>query len=230
MIGQVTTSVIPAACTDNLPVVSGGVAAAPDYTPSAYGVITSWSMAADATAGRTFVPMVLRPAPTAGLAHYTVVQKDQVRQLTQLSQLNLFGGLRMPIERGDRLGLYVPDGQPGGQGICSFATLPDADFIGVPGPAGQSDPPLNDTRSYGDSEIDRRLNAAAMVEPDADRDGFGDETQDACPTNAATQGVCPPRCSGLKRKARKRCLCKQKKAEAKRKRCLRRLKKAARRN
>ena len=28
----------------------------------------------------------------------------------------------------------------------------------------------------------------ADVEPDADRDGFGDVTQDACPTNATTQG------------------------------------------
>jgi hypothetical protein len=35
------------------------------------------------------------------------------------------------------------------------------------------------------------LLAAGTVEADADRDGFGDETQDACPTNAATQGPCP---------------------------------------
>jgi hypothetical protein len=32
----------------------------------------------------------------------------------------------------------------------------------------------------------------ADVEPDADHDGFGDETQDQCPTNAATHGPCPP--------------------------------------
>jgi hypothetical protein len=32
----------------------------------------------------------------------------------------------------------------------------------------------------------------ADVEPDADGDGFGDETQDQCPANASTQGACPP--------------------------------------
>jgi hypothetical protein len=29
------------------------------------------------------------------------------------------------------------------------------------------------------------------VEPDADHDGFGDETQDQCPTDKTTQGPCP---------------------------------------
>ena len=31
----------------------------------------------------------------------------------------------------------------------------------------------------------------ARLEADADRDGFGDETQDQCPTDASTQGACP---------------------------------------
>lgn len=30
------------------------------------------------------------------------------------------------------------------------------------------------------------------IEPDADGDGFGDETQDRCPTDAARQAACPP--------------------------------------
>jgi hypothetical protein len=33
---------------------------------------------------------------------------------------------------------------------------------------------------------------SATVEPDADHDGFGDETQDKCPTDPSTQGTCPP--------------------------------------
>lgn len=32
----------------------------------------------------------------------------------------------------------------------------------------------------------------ADIEPDADRDGYGDVTQDLCATNGATQGICPP--------------------------------------
>ena len=30
----------------------------------------------------------------------------------------------------------------------------------------------------------------ADVEPDADGDGFGDETQDQCPSDKATHGAC----------------------------------------
>jgi len=32
----------------------------------------------------------------------------------------------------------------------------------------------------------------ADIEADADHDGYGDVTQDACPTNSLTQGACPP--------------------------------------
>jgi hypothetical protein len=33
----------------------------------------------------------------------------------------------------------------------------------------------------------------ADIEPDADRDGYGDETQDKCPTDASTHDACPDR-------------------------------------
>ena len=33
--------------------------------------------------------------------------------------------------------------------------------------------------------------ANADIEPDADRDGYGDETQDLCSSDASTQGACP---------------------------------------
>jgi hypothetical protein len=36
----------------------------------------------------------------------------------------------------------------------------------------------------------KELLVQAVVEPDADKDGFGDETQDKCPTQATTSGVC----------------------------------------
>ena len=31
---------------------------------------------------------------------------------------------------------------------------------------------------------------AGTIEPDADGDGFGDETQDGCPSQAVSQGAC----------------------------------------
>ena len=51
------------------------------------------------------------------------------------------------------------------------------------------DPPLGSTDSYPDSGASR-LTFAAFIEPDADNDGFGDETQDACPNDASRQDDC----------------------------------------
>ncbi len=54
-------------------------------------------------------------------------------------------------------------------------------------------PPLVDgTGARGSLEATGELLVAATIEPDADGDGFGDETQDKCPTQAATQGTCVP--------------------------------------
>jgi hypothetical protein len=38
----------------------------------------------------------------------------------------------------------------------------------------------------------RLLNVSATIEPDADKDGFGDETQDGCPTDPTQQLPCAP--------------------------------------
>ena len=42
------------------------------------------------------------------------------------------------------------------------------------------------------SETGERFPVAAVVEPDADHDGFGDETQDQCPGVAGPINGCPP--------------------------------------
>jgi hypothetical protein len=64
----------------------------------------------------------------------------------------------------------------------------------------------------------------------ADHDGFGDETQDQCPTNAGTQGACPvsPVTSGTNRK---KCMKNRKKhwAESAKKKCKKKKKKKKKR-
>ncbi len=39
--------------------------------------------------------------------------------------------------------------------------------------------------------LSQRVPVEAVLEADADKDGFGDETQDQCPSDATTQGPCP---------------------------------------
>jgi Ca2+-binding RTX toxin-like protein len=83
-------------------------------------------------------------------------------------------------------------------------------LMGGPGqPAGDevrffesaTEPPKGSTQSTT-GLLSARILVAANVEPDSDRDGFGDETQDKCPTNGAIQGPCPqpiaptPTCKG----------------------------------
>ena len=80
------------------------------------------------------------------------------------------------------------------------------DYIGITLVSGSS---VGDLGRGGDQifEVDGDLNVgddvdstapenfepmiSANVEPDADSDGYGDETEDGCPSNAATQGACP---------------------------------------
>jgi hypothetical protein len=51
----------------------------------------------------------------------------------------------------------------------------------------------------GSTQATGELLVAAVIEPDADHDGFGDETQDQCPTQATTQGPCDRTAPGVSR-------------------------------
>jgi hypothetical protein len=53
-----------------------------------------------------------------------------------------------------------------------------------------ADPPPG-TRVTYEPGSNHQIDVSAVLEADADHDGFGDETQDQCPTNGTTQGPCP---------------------------------------
>jgi len=53
------------------------------------------------------------------------------------------------------------------------------------------EPPLVEGQGQrGSTDATEELNVQVTIEPDADGDGFGDETQDQCPTQAGTHGQC----------------------------------------
>ncbi len=112
-----------------------------------------------------------------------------------------------PMWTGIRSGETVP--LPADAGTYEFPTrlsISAGDSIGLDAPAGHGsvvvtvpgdkvavyEPELaNGATEPRDAFFGAELTLNADVELDADGDGFGDETQDACPTNGAIQTVCP---------------------------------------
>jgi hypothetical protein len=54
-----------------------------------------------------------------------------------------------------------------------------------------SEHPADTVATYDTAGCQGEVLISGTVEPDVDGDGFGDETQDACPSSAAYQGDCP---------------------------------------
>lgn len=155
-------------------------AGSPSYAvPGDGGVITSWSVQGGA-AGSELKFKVVRDQSTG----YRIVGADPTQRTIPASTLASFD-VRIPAAAGDQIALWVPAGihycsHPGQTGdIFSYraGTHPE--------------PAIGDNFPLDTSE-QNRANVSAQLEPDADADGYGDETQDECPTDASTQGECPP--------------------------------------
>jgi hypothetical protein len=189
-------------CMANRTYVTAASNGIPDYIASAPGVITSWRAAADGP-GVIWQFLVLRPdSGTAPPYGYTPTQADIDRELTVTNGVNTFTGLHIPIAANETIGVVVVDA-PGNDGGCLSVRATNGnrfqDLAGAP--------PLGISSNYsapGPPGDNVNLNLAATVEPDADGDRFGDETQDQCPTNAALQTACPPTPTTPAKKCKKR--------------------------
>ena len=96
---------------------------------------------------------------------------------------------RIPVTAGQHLAV------DGSQNLAATYDSSGSKFSYVYAPplvAGQAVAGLN--------AVTGELLVAATIEPDADKDGFGDETQDGCPSDGSTQGSCV---TGLKVSGRK---------------------------
>jgi hypothetical protein len=172
-------------CSQDTAYVQKTLAAGPSYSPSAYGVITSWSAIGNPIPDQSMKLLVLRPD---GGTQFSIVARDTTaRVFTNLNALNTFTGLRVPIEPSQRLGLYLPPGSDSGP--CEFMTGNAGDVVGFL--STPVEPPDNAPFAYSGNDSPRRLNAQAAVEPDTDRDVFGDETQDKCVGTPGQFNGCP---------------------------------------
>jgi hypothetical protein len=91
------------------------------------------------------------------------------------------------ITAGDRLGIgWVESATPLKYGVFDLLHASCAFRQGASG-----DHPVDMSVTYNNAGCGFEILVQGTVEADADHDGFGDDTQDQCPSNAATQGPCP---------------------------------------
>jgi hypothetical protein len=142
------------------------------------GVLTAWTVrvVSEATSSFPETLQVLRLNTGAKTA-----------QVIGESPVSVSGGsnvipARIPIQAGDRVAIFGP--KPIGTLYCETAET--GVYGGYTGSAG-----LGSSPPYSESTGKVRVPVSAVIEPDADNDGYGDETQDKCPQSATTQSPCP---------------------------------------
>jgi len=144
-------------------------------TVPADGVVTKWRVNVVFPTLEEF-PLQLRVLRPLGDNDFAIVGGSETGVAG--GGINVFD-TRIPVKAGDRFGtagkvLYCKSENSG-------------DVIGRVG----SVLPATGETEFDNQEEKLLVAGTAIVEPDADGDGYGDETQDFCPISAATQASCP---------------------------------------
>jgi hypothetical protein len=169
--------------------VQRDVSSGPDYAvPAGGGVITSWQTATPNVPNLNAALLVVDLTPPQTV---TVELQTRTKQLTA-DAVNSFP-VRIPVTAGERIGIY--DNGPG-SGPCFVAGFP----AGNNAPNSAQHQFEGSTVTYAGALAFGRVNVSAVVEPDADGDGFGDDSQDLCPTDATRQGDCGAPVVGISKK------------------------------
>ena len=151
------------------------------YTVPSAGVITAWSFQADASPPQ----LEFKVARPVGGNSFTILGESTLKAPTP-NTLNTYTDVRIPVQPGDVIGLYTAT-----SGNCNRQVVSGGySYHYVVGDvAAGTTQPFNASSGY-------QHDISARLEPDADNDGFGDETQDRCPTDPTTQAGCPTPCQG----------------------------------
>ena len=177
-------------CDPNLTIHQGVSApGSPSYVvPAGGGVIASWRYQAGALADQIKFLVIRQVAPN----QFRVVQSSPVQTMTP-NTVNSFP-VRIPAQAGDLIAIHTVSNNATCANITTAAPADQVDGCNL------CDPPDGSPYTTMTVSAGARVNVAASLEPDADSDGFGDETQDQCATDPSTQAACPtPTISGVAR-------------------------------
>jgi hypothetical protein len=155
------------------------------YAVPTDGVVTSWSFQGSGVQDsqvtlrvyRSLAPGTDRFVPVGDGGPVTLHSGDQ----------EFVTPARITVKAGDVIGLRSErfGTTPGGTCAATGGSADTYRFL-----AGAVATDIGATASYSESR-GLRIDVSATVEPDADGDGYGDESQDACPRLASTQAPCP---------------------------------------
>jgi hypothetical protein len=147
------------------------------YAVPTDGVITSWSFQAAATEAP---PLKLKMLRRVNATDFATVGDSQLETPT-LGALTTWP-TRIPVKAGDAPAEFYSNSTLAYRDVPGFVTQEDSTGV---------DPPPGTTFSYESANPEsHQIDLAAVLEPDADHDGYGDETQDGCPTNPALHSGC----------------------------------------
>jgi Ca2+-binding RTX toxin-like protein len=168
-IGQVFTPTAETKAT----VIQTGVASGVGYTVPSDGVITSWSFQSETVAAT----VRLKAARRNGDGTHTIVGESDF-QTTTPSQLQSFPA-RIAVRAGDFIGTAAAAGK-----TVAYTGANEDTVVLAP-----NDQPAGSSANYSNVQ-GIRVNVTAQLEPDADGDGFGDESQDLCTNDPTVQTAC----------------------------------------
>jgi hypothetical protein len=185
-VGQTTSSPVFGVGTPVAPLST--VPGTPSYaTP--HGVLTSWRFHSSGDSAAGAVRLKIFRYTGTDLV-FKVLAESSLKTLEPDTAYDFKE--RIPVDQGDLLGLTAVGDAEVGITVPGTPQNQLAQFGGGDIPPGQT----------GTATIawpDLRPSVAATVESDADRDGFGDDTQDKCPVDRATQALCQFSFGRLKR-------------------------------
>lgn len=179
-LGQVSPAEAEGYCPGGNAVVQSGLGSGSPYViPAGGGVLTSYRIRAlSQETDQEVVSLKVLSETSEG--EFAVRATTPLALLARGAVNNV--PVRVPVAGGELIGYY-------------FATNSNCVFPGQSGDkvasiASATDPQPGTTIT-ADGGYAGRVNLAATLEPDVDRDGYGDETQDGCPANASVQATCP---------------------------------------
>jgi hypothetical protein len=158
----------------------GGVAT----TAPVSGVVTNWKINLESVVPFSLPQQLKVFRPTDSPSQFQVVGESAMASVA--SGENTFA-TRIPIQAGDHIGLFANSKY--GALFCN--ETPESEAPGNSVGFIFGNPTVGSTATLPEPPVEALVPVAAVIEPDADNDGYGDETQDKCPQNAAVQASCP---------------------------------------